>query len=128
MITKATAELEDSLDSSKERFDYANGALLQASRLLYRDHALLICKVYGAKKEIYKEMRSRLNEPSSPMSVDEPPKTAMEQVLDFTVGNTITEDHVQAEMQVLTKAKNIIIDATSIKIEDDTNNSANGTM
>lgn len=95
---------------------------------MYRDHALLICKLYSAKKDIYKEMRSRLNEPSSPMSIDEPPKTSAEQVLDFTVGNIITEDHVQAEMQVLAKAKNIIIDATSIKIDDDTNNSANGTM
>ncbi|KAI9273898.1 THO complex subunit 1 transcription elongation factor-domain-containing protein [Helicostylum pulchrum] len=119
VIGKAMNELDDSLDPSKERFDYANGALLQASRLMYRDHASLIYKVYGAKKEIYKEMRSRLNEPSSPMSVDEPPKSAAEQVIEFTIGDTISEDHVQAEIQVLTKAKNIIIDATSIKIDDD---------
>lgn len=88
---------------------------------MYRDHASLIYKVYSAKKEVYKDMRARLNEPSSPMSVDEPAKPSSEQILEFTVGDTMTEDHVQAEIQVLARAKNIIVDATTIKIDDENN-------
>lgn len=105
VIDSALAELDDSLDPSQERFNYANGALLHASRLVYQNHPSVIRKVYAAKKEIYKEMHDKMNTETE----DEENKSP---VADFVVGEVITEDHVHAEMGVLKKARDILIEET----------------
>lgn len=121
IISQALEELDDSLDPSKTRFDFASGALLQSTRLLYKTYPSLVRQVYTVKKEVYKEMRERAKEdeePTTPASGDEP-KPAPTSVLDFKVGEAITEDHVQAESDTLKRTRKLIIDETSIAIDDD---------
>lgn len=69
----------------------------------------MIRKVYAAKKEIYKEMHDKQNEADN--TNEEEGKAPVVQY-DFVVGEEITEDHVQAEIDVLRKAKSILIEET----------------
>lgn len=104
------------MDPSQQRFDYANGALLQASRLIYAKYPSLIRQVYMSKKESYKDMHDKLNDDNEDEQMADDSKPAPK-VPDFIVGETITEDFVQAEIEVLTKAKEILLE--EIKKEED---------
>ncbi|KAI9247064.1 THO complex subunit 1 transcription elongation factor-domain-containing protein [Sporodiniella umbellata] len=119
VINNAIAELQDSLDPPKERFNYANGVLLQASRLLYDSHPHLICKVYRAKKDIYKEMYEKNMDASTEDSstADDTKPAALSAPASFTIGENLTEDHVQAEIEVLVKIKQILSEETEPKDE-----------
>jgi hypothetical protein len=100
------------MDPPQQRFDYANGALLQASRLIYQKYPSLIRQVYMGKKESYKDMHDKLNDDKEDEEMTDGIETP-----DFIVGEAITEDHVQAEIEVLTKAKEILVE--ELKKEDD---------
>jgi hypothetical protein len=115
VIDSAIAELDDSMDPPQQRFDYANGALLQASRLIYQKYPSLIRQVYMGKKESYKDMHDKLNDDKEDEEMIDDSKTTSDP--DFIVGEIITEDHVQAEIEVLTKAKEILVE--EIKKEED---------
>ncbi|KAI8991913.1 THO complex subunit 1 transcription elongation factor-domain-containing protein [Mycotypha africana] len=102
VIDKALAELDDSLDPSKERFNYANGALLHAARLTYPRHPTLIRQIYNAKKEVYKGLYSKLQEEVKQQEeqreegeATDDQKLPVSSLSDFMVGNdeAITEDH-----------------------------------
>ena len=110
MIDNAVTELQDSLDPPKERFDYANGALLQASRLIHDKHPHLIREVYGAKKDVYKKMYEKMTDAT--MEDANTPDDAKPVTLanHFVIGENLTEDHIQAEIEVLTKAKQILLE------------------
>lgn len=115
------------LDQEPLRFQYANGAYLQVCRLIYREHPHILHEVYEAKKKVYKEMRARLKE----QPTTEGNKTT--DVTDFPVNEDITNDHVEAELEALRKAKEEVIKAMSRKIDGDgssttsNNDDANGT-
>jgi hypothetical protein len=115
VIDSAIAELDDSMDPPQQRFDYANGALLQASRFIYQKYPSLIRQVYMGKKESYKDMHDKLNDDKEDEEMIDDSKTTSDP--DFIVGEIITEDHVQAEIEVLTKAKEILVE--EIKKEED---------
>ncbi|KAI8371467.1 THO complex subunit 1 transcription elongation factor-domain-containing protein [Radiomyces spectabilis] len=102
VIDRAIAALDDSLDPPRERFNLANGALFQSTRLLFRTHAYLIPKVYVAKKEIYKALR----ESEKTSENEDKPEEATVKV----VSQEITEDQVQAEIKVLQSTRQIILD------------------
>lgn len=132
VINQSLEDLDDSLDTSQIRFDMANGALLQSTRLLYKNHPPLVRQVYASKKEVYRDMRERAkqdeDEPTSPTSTEEQSKSSQPALLDFKVNDTITEDHVQAEIETLKRSQKLIIDETSMAIDDDSNTTnANGT-
>ncbi|RCH81885.1 UDP-glucose-4-epimerase [Rhizopus azygosporus] len=122
VIDKAVAELQDSLDSAKERFNYANGALLQASRLIYDSHPYLIRSVYSAKKDVYKEMYDKITDTNldEGQTNDEskPVTTTTASTAHFIIGEDLTEDHVQAEIEVLTRAKQILLEEAEGKKEE----------
>ncbi|CAO3680245.1 unnamed protein product [Rhizopus microsporus] len=122
VIDKAVAELQDSLDSTKERFDYANGALLHASRLIYDSHPYLIRSVYSAKKDVYKEMYDKITDTNldEGQTNDEskPVTTTTASTAHFIIGEDLTEDHVQAEIEVLTRAKQILLEEAEGKKEE----------
>lgn len=109
----------------------ANGALLQSTRLLYKIHPPLVRQVYASKKEVYRDMRERAkqdeDEPTSPTSTEDQPKASQPALLDFKINDTITEDHVQAEIETLKKSQKLIIDETSTTIDDDSNTNASTT-
>ncbi|KAG1146704.1 hypothetical protein G6F37_001089 [Rhizopus arrhizus] len=110
VIDSAVTELQDSLDPPKERFNYANGALLQASRLIHDKYPHLIREVYGAKKDVYKKMYEKMTDAT--MEDANTPDDAKPVTLanHFVIGENLTEDHVQAEIEVLTKAKQILLE------------------
>ncbi|KAI8375418.1 THO complex subunit 1 transcription elongation factor-domain-containing protein [Choanephora cucurbitarum] len=112
IIDKSIAELDDSLESSKERFDFANGALLQSVRLMYQKHPLLIRNVYNRKKEVYKEMHEKRHEAkeNDTMADDSKPATPAP---DFIVGEEVDEDYVESEKKVLMMARELITNELS---------------
>lgn len=117
IIDSSLMELDDSLDPPQDRFNYANGALLQASRIVYEDHPTLIRSFYAAKKDSYKQMNEKLYETNE--NGEEDDDSANKPVIpDFIVGDKITEDHVQAEIGTLTKAREILIEETTNKDEE----------
>ncbi|KAI8989436.1 THO complex subunit 1 transcription elongation factor-domain-containing protein [Pilobolus umbonatus] len=91
VIDNAVSELQDSLDSPQDRFNYANGALLQASRIIYRNQPYLIRQVYSAKRDVYKSMQE------DKMKVDEPGEDTTDNKVsdanEFVVGKKVTEEH-----------------------------------
>lgn len=116
MIDSSLMELDDSLDPPQDRFNYANGALLQTSRIVYESHPSLIRLFYAAKKDSYKEMNERLNETNENGGEQDDDDSATKPAIpDFIVGDKITEDHVQAEIGTLTKARDILIEETTNK-------------
>lgn len=110
-------ELDDSLDPPQDRFNFANGVLLQASRIVYEHYPSLIRLFYAAKKECYKEMHEQLNEAKEAGEEEDEPanKPSMP---DFIVGEKITEDHVQAEISTLKKAREILTEEMANKDEE----------
>lgn len=119
VIDSAVAELQDSLEPSKERFTYANGVLLQAARLMYNAHPHLIRKVYGAKKDIYKEMNEKVADTimEDTNTTEDAKPTVSATPSNFAVGQNLTEDHVQAEIEVLSKVKQILLEEMEPKDE-----------
>lgn len=117
VIDGALMELDDSLDPPQDRFNYANGVLLQASRIVYESHPSLIRLVYAAKKDSYKEMHERLNE-AKEAGEEEDESTNKPSMPDFVVGEKITEDHVQAEIATLKKAREILTEEITNKDEE----------
>jgi hypothetical protein len=124
-IDKSLDHLYDSMQAPEIRFDYANGAFLQASRLIYHDHPTVLRQAYAAKKEVYRDMRASLNEPDTPNSSNEQQKSKQPTLLDFATNEQMTNDHVEAEIEALKRAKALIIEETSIKIDDDNANTNN---
>ncbi|OAD71160.1 hypothetical protein PHYBLDRAFT_182152 [Phycomyces blakesleeanus NRRL 1555(-)] len=105
VLEKALLELNKNAATSsiEERFDLANGALFQATRLMCRSHAYLIPKVYQSKKEVYKVLWE------SNMNIDEKPGTdAKPTGPERGTGEPVTARHVEAEIQVLQNAKEIL--------------------
>ncbi|OAD04874.1 hypothetical protein MUCCIDRAFT_79967 [Mucor lusitanicus CBS 277.49] len=117
IIDSSLMELDDSLDPPQDRFNFANGVLLQASRIVYEHYPSLIRLFYAAKKECYKEMHEQLNEAKEAGEEEDEPanKPSMP---DFIVGEKITEDHVQAEISTLKKAREILTEEMANKDEE----------
>ncbi|KAI7906379.1 THO complex subunit 1 transcription elongation factor-domain-containing protein [Cokeromyces recurvatus] len=91
VIDKSITELDDSLEPSQERFNYASGATLQATRLMYIKRPTFIRHIYTVKKEVYKEMREKLNEDAEMEEKGEDKKTST--TSNFVIGAEKTEDH-----------------------------------
>ena len=93
-----------------ERYDIANGAIFQTTRLLFNSQAALIPKMYNIKKEVYRSFK-------------EPPKKEGEekekegtQVTTGKIGVSVDEKderHLEAEIDVLKRTRNLITGASS---------------
>ncbi|KAI8092828.1 THO complex subunit 1 transcription elongation factor-domain-containing protein [Halteromyces radiatus] len=101
----------------EERYNIANGALFQVTRLMFRTHASLIPKVYDMKRTYFNELVSPGSSASS-MSSSTPPikplKTSSTTVNSSGIlsesGDAITEKHVEMEVKVLKEVKKLIVE------------------
>ncbi|KAI7866747.1 THO complex subunit 1 transcription elongation factor-domain-containing protein [Spinellus fusiger] len=139
VLDQALEELETHSDdaSAIERFNLANGALFQVTRLMSRTHAYLLPKVYLSKKEIYKSFWESSTPggggtPAVAVAVAATNTTNTTNITNTTttttntttgegermiedkpvtervIGEPVTERHVEAEIQVLKSTKEII--------------------
>ncbi|KAI9499738.1 THO complex subunit 1 transcription elongation factor-domain-containing protein [Zychaea mexicana] len=103
-----------------ERFDIANGALFQATRLLFRSHAVLIPKVYNIKKEVYKALKEAKKEgdangetTTTTTTAERPSAAAAAAAIKTSVSvDQKDERHLEAEITVLRKTRGLIVNAT----------------
>ena len=105
VIDATLSKIENENDISiMEKFDLANGALFQATRLLFKSQASLIPKIYNIKKEIYKGLKD-------PSKKDEEGSESQSK-MSISVDEK-TEQHLEAEIKVLKTARGLILGTNS---------------
>ncbi|KAI9313753.1 THO complex subunit 1 transcription elongation factor-domain-containing protein [Dichotomocladium elegans] len=100
VIERTLTHLENEAGlTMKERYSIANGALFQVTRLMFKDHASLIPKVYEYKKEAYKPLKETA-------SGDKTDEEVTKKAIDV---DEKTEQHVEAEISVLKKTRDLLM-------------------
>ncbi|CAO3644847.1 unnamed protein product [Cunninghamella blakesleeana] len=118
VIEQALKVLEKEKNASvEERFNIANGALFQATRILYRSHAALIPKVYHIKKTFFNAMyQNESTDQEDGMDEDDGDsieKGAIEEKpakVTSPVSEIINEKRVETEIKVLEECKRFLME------------------
>ncbi|CAO3624719.1 unnamed protein product [Cunninghamella echinulata] len=122
IIENALKVLEKEKSSSvEERFHIANGALFQATRILFRSHASLIPKVYHTKKTFFNAMyKDESTDQDDAMDEDDGESVEKGAIEDKTptkdtssaspISEIINEKRVETEIKVLEECRRFLME------------------
>lgn len=98
VIDTALAEVK-AADSIQEKYNIANGALFHATRMMLNQCPVLVPKLYSAKREAWKAIKEKPTTEANGTSTGTATGAA---------GDHATQAHVDVEVQVLEKARQLI--------------------